>query len=63
MAINRETFKHITNGNIIVVLSEAVSEKSNTPVVIFKSINQEDDGNKIRTTEDFNLTYKPYKVK
>jgi hypothetical protein len=61
--INRETFKHITNGNIIVVLSEAVSEKSNTPVVIFKSINQEDDGNKIRTTEDFNLTYKPYKVK
>ena len=63
MAINRETFKHVTSGNIIVVMSEAISENTNKPVVIYKSINQADDGNKVMPTDAFILAYKPYKVR
>lgn len=61
---NRGTYKHITNGNIVFKLADAVSEKTNTPIVVFVVINSDKDyTNKIRTVEDFNQNYKPYKVK
>lgn len=63
MDIGRKTFKHVTNGNIIVTLGEAVSENTNKPVVLYISINREDNGNKVMPTDSFNMNYKPYKVK
>lgn len=59
----RIAYQNKATKEIVVLIGEGTAVKSNTPVVIYMSLTNEDNDNKILSSKDFFEQHNKYKVK